>query len=124
MISRKGDFMSVEPSSVTVSIVVLKHWGINFAVALLASLVRWQLLSKEDRKWYDILTFMLYAFFMIVMVNYFVEPLSWEESTKRGLAMAMALFANEIIRGVLGVLVAIMPVLEKRAKDFVKRGKL
>ena len=103
---------------------LLKHTLLTLGIVLLASLVRWRLMPKEEREWWDVLTFALYGLFVLLALYWGLAHTDLEEGTIRVIGMGGAFLANEILTGLLRVAVKVIPALEDRALDIVKRGKL
>jgi len=101
-----------------------KHLLANLIMALLASLIRWQLLEEESRRWYDVFVFLLYAVFVMQLTVWAVAPLEFVDETKLAITAGSALVANEVIRGMLKIAVKIFPVLERRVESIIERGRL
>lgn len=106
------------------TLVAAKPLLVNAAMALLASLVRFFLLPREEREARDILTFLVFALFVSQVATWIVSPLALEPDTKYAAAAVAALLANEIIRGVLQVSIKLFPVLEKRIAEYIGKVKL
>jgi hypothetical protein len=116
---RKDAYMTPELSAL-----FGKHMLANLIMALLASLIRWQLMEEATRRWYDVFVFLLYAVFVMQLTVWAVAPLDFVDETKLAITAGSALIANEVIRGMLKIAVKIFPVLERRVESIIERGRL
>jgi hypothetical protein len=98
----------------------IKPWLAGIFIVFGASLVRWTLKQPNERKKFDIISFVIYGGCMLYLSTLAVSQMPWHSDTKQLAVGVCILFANEILRGMLSFIVRLIPTLEDKADKFLK----